>query len=96
MRCSSRLSPPNGCGCVVKITPDGKAIANLYRTVIPLAASYKNTATSNNAIYQTPNPLNYREDLGRIDYRINDSSPGMPRSERPGVTVRIIITKVSK
>ncbi|HMJ61047.1 MAG TPA: carboxypeptidase regulatory-like domain-containing protein, partial [Bryobacteraceae bacterium] len=55
-----------------KITPDGKAIANLYRTVIPLAASYKNTATSNNAIYQTPNPLDYREDLGRVDYRIND------------------------
>jgi hypothetical protein len=26
---------------------------------------------------------------------INDNSPGMPRSERPGVTVRIIITKVS-
>jgi hypothetical protein len=55
-----------------KITADGKAVANLYRTVIPLAASYKNAAVSNNAIFQTPNPLNYREDLGRVDYRIND------------------------
>ncbi len=55
-----------------KITADGKAIANLYRTVIPLAASYKNAAVSNNAIFQTPNPLDYREDLGRVDYRIND------------------------
>jgi hypothetical protein len=54
------------------ITPDGQAIANVYRTVIPLAASYTNAAVSNNTIYQTPNPLNYREDLARIDYRIND------------------------
>jgi hypothetical protein len=31
----------------------------------------------------------------RVCYLISDSSPGMPRSERPGVTVRIIITRVS-
>ncbi|HLJ13539.1 MAG TPA: carboxypeptidase regulatory-like domain-containing protein [Bryobacteraceae bacterium] len=55
-----------------EITPDGKAIANVYRTVIPLAASYKNQAVSNNTIFQTPNPLDYREDLARIDYHIGD------------------------
>jgi Carboxypeptidase regulatory-like domain/TonB-dependent Receptor Plug Domain len=54
------------------ITPDGKAIGNLYRSVIPLAATYTNTPTPNNATFQTPNPLNYREDLARIDYHIND------------------------
>jgi hypothetical protein len=57
-----------------KITPDGQAIANVYRTVIPLAATYTNTAVSNNTIFQTPNPLDYREDLGRIDYHINDKN----------------------
>jgi hypothetical protein len=54
------------------ITPDGQAIANIYRTVIPMAASYTNLPTANNTTFQTPNPLNYREDIGRIDYRIND------------------------
>lgn len=54
------------------ITPDGRAIANVYRTVIPLTASFTNTAVSNNAIFQSPNPLDYREDIGRFDYRIND------------------------
>jgi hypothetical protein len=57
-----------------KITPDGQAIANVYKTVIPLAASYTNKATSNNTIFQTPNPLDYREDLGRVDYHINDKN----------------------
>jgi hypothetical protein len=57
-----------------KITPDGQAIANVYRTVIPSAASYSNKAASNNTIFQTPNPLDYREDLGRVDYHINDKN----------------------
>jgi hypothetical protein len=56
------------------ITPDVKAIANLYRSVIPLAAPLSNTPTSNNATFQTPNPLNYREDMARIDYHINDKN----------------------
>lgn len=55
-----------------QITPQGRAIANIYRTVIPDAAVYTNTPVTNNTIFETPNPLNYREDLGRIDYRIND------------------------
>jgi hypothetical protein len=57
-----------------QITPDGQAIANVYKTVIPLAASYTNKAASNNTIFQTPNPLNYREDLGRVDFHINDKN----------------------
>jgi hypothetical protein len=54
-----------------QITPDGNAIANVYRTVIPLAAIYNNAAVSNNATFENPNPLNYREDIGRLDYVIN-------------------------
>jgi hypothetical protein len=57
-----------------KITPDGQAIANVYRATIPLAASYTNKAVANNTIFQTPNPLDYREDLARVDYHINDKN----------------------
>jgi hypothetical protein len=54
------------------LTADGKAIMNVYRTVIPQAAIYTNTAVSNNTTFENPNPLDYREDIGRFDYRIND------------------------
>jgi hypothetical protein len=54
------------------ISADGQAIINVYKTVIPKAAIFTNQPASNNATFQNPNPLNYREDLGRLDYRIND------------------------
>jgi hypothetical protein len=54
------------------ITADGRAITNVYKTVIPMTAVFTNLPTSNNAIFQNPNPLDYRQDLARIDYRIND------------------------
>jgi hypothetical protein len=38
-----------------------------------MAVVYNSTSpTSNNATFQNPNPLDYREDLGRLDWRIND------------------------
>jgi hypothetical protein len=55
-----------------QMTADGKAIANVYTYVTGLTASFTNTPVANNAIFETPNPLDYREDLGRFDYRIND------------------------
>lgn len=55
-----------------QIGPNGRAIANIYRAVIPQAAIYTNTAVANNTTFESPNPLNYREDLGRLDYHIND------------------------
>jgi len=55
------------------LTPDGIAIANVYRTVIPLAAIYNNAAVSNNATFENPNPLDYREDIARLDYVINNN-----------------------
>ena len=56
---------------LTQITPDGLAIANMYKTVIPIAAIYSNVAATNNAAFSPPNPLNYREDLGRMDYMLN-------------------------
>jgi hypothetical protein len=55
-----------------EITADGRATANVFKTVTPLAAFFSNQPTANNATFQNPNPLDYREDLGRVDYRIND------------------------
>ncbi len=54
------------------ITPDGQAIANVYRTVMPLTAVFSNLPVANNATFQSPNPLDYREDLIRLDYHVND------------------------
>jgi hypothetical protein len=54
------------------ITPDGRAIMNVYKTVTPLAAIFTNTPVSNNATFTNPNPLNYREDIGRVDYKISE------------------------
>ena len=55
-----------------QLTADGKAIANVYHFAIGQAAIYSDTPTTNNGTFEVPNPLNYREDLGRVDYRIND------------------------
>jgi hypothetical protein len=54
-----------------RITPDGFAIANVYRTAIALATAFTDSPVGNNITFQQPNPLDYREDLVRIDYRLN-------------------------
>jgi hypothetical protein len=54
-----------------RITTDGRAIANVYRTAIGLATAFNNNPVANNVTFQQPNPLDYREDLLRIDYKIN-------------------------
>ena len=54
-----------------RITTDGRAIANVYRTAVGLATAFTNSPVGNNITFQQPNPLDYREDLLRIDYRIN-------------------------
>ena len=55
-----------------RITTDGLAIANVFRNAIGLATAFTNSPVGNNVTFQQPNPLDYREDLLRIDYRIND------------------------
>jgi len=54
------------------MTADGQAIASIFKYAISQTATFSNLPVANNAVYQVPNPLNYREDLARIDYRIND------------------------
>jgi hypothetical protein len=54
------------------ITPEGRAIANVYRKQESLASFFNDAPGSNNAILQPDNPLNYRQHLIRIDYHIND------------------------
>ena len=56
-----------------RITTDGAAIANVYRAMIGLATGFTNSPVGNNAIFQQPNPFDYREDILRLDYRINSS-----------------------
>jgi len=56
------------------IVPDGKALGNLYTKMQQLASSYTDTPTGNNTVYQFPNPFNWREDLVRLDYVINDKN----------------------
>jgi hypothetical protein len=53
------------------ITPDGKAIANVYKLMSQQASFFNNAEVSNNVILQPSNPLNFRESLLRLDYRIN-------------------------
>ncbi len=54
------------------ITPDGQAIANVYKTMAGLGLSYSDTATANNLTLAPSNPLNFRQDFVRLDYHIND------------------------
>jgi hypothetical protein len=63
---------PNNTIPASLITADGRAIMNVYKAVIPQAQIFTNTAVSNNVTFASPNPLDYREDLGRFDYKIND------------------------
>src|SRR5882757_3193148 len=53
------------------ISADGTAIANVYRTMSKLGISYTDTPTANNLTLAPSNPLNFREDLVRLDYHIN-------------------------
>jgi hypothetical protein len=54
------------------MTADGKAVMNVYAAMIKYASRYVNTPTSNNATFQVLNPFNWREDIFRLDYQIND------------------------
>ena len=61
------------------ITPDGKAIANVYNTFTKTGAFTDSPAgaaslPSNNLILTPSNPLNFREDIVRLDYRISDQN----------------------
>jgi hypothetical protein len=55
------------------MTADGKAIAKVYQVMSSQSgATFTNQATSNNLTLYPLNPLNFREDILRLDYRISD------------------------
>jgi Carboxypeptidase regulatory-like domain len=61
------------------ITPDGKAIANVYTTMEALGAftdsvAGATTLPANNLLISPSNPLNFREDLVRLDFKINSKN----------------------
>src|SRR5262245_13839915 len=54
------------------LTAEGKAIVNVYNAMERQAAAYTDSPSSNNSIYQQPNPFDNREDIVRLDYRFNE------------------------
>ena len=54
------------------ITPDGRAIANVYATMNKLGQYTDATNASNNLTLTPTNPLDFREDIVRLDFRINE------------------------
>src|SRR5215813_6739811 len=54
------------------ITTDGRAIANVYAAMAGKAAFYADNLISNNALFQLPNPFNFRQEILRLDYRFNE------------------------
>ena len=55
-----------------RITVDGRAISNVFRTAIGLGTAFTNSPVGNNIVFQQPNPLDYREDIVRLDYRFTE------------------------
>jgi hypothetical protein len=54
------------------ITPNGRAIQNVFQQMLPLATSYTDDLRGSNATFQQTNPFDFRQDLVRIDYRFNE------------------------
>ncbi|HEX4168944.1 MAG TPA: Plug domain-containing protein, partial [Bryobacteraceae bacterium] len=56
------------------ITPDGHAIANVYSLMSSEAQAFKNAPVANNLTLAPANPLNFREDIVRLDYIISEKN----------------------
>jgi hypothetical protein len=66
-------TPLPGNNIASMITPDGKAIANVYKLMqSQIASSFNNADVGQNTTFQPNNPSNWREDIIRIDYHPND------------------------
>ncbi|MEP6847621.1 MAG: carboxypeptidase-like regulatory domain-containing protein [Acidobacteriota bacterium] len=55
-----------------RITTDGLAIANVFSQMTGLAASFSNLPVANNSTFQPANPSDFRQELLRMDYILND------------------------
>ncbi|MBV9304602.1 MAG: carboxypeptidase regulatory-like domain-containing protein [Acidobacteriaceae bacterium] len=67
-------TPIPGNNISSRITPDGRAIANVYRIMQGQAQSFTDAAIGNNITFAPNNPLDYREDIVRLDYMINEKN----------------------
>lgn len=54
-----------------RISPNGLAVANVYRAMIGLASSYTDTPTGQNATFQPPISSDFRQEFIRLDYIFN-------------------------
>jgi len=54
-----------------RITTDGRAIAEIYRSMAGEAVEYADTPTANNSTFQLYNPFESRQDIVRIDYQMS-------------------------
>ncbi|MCC6164655.1 MAG: TonB-dependent receptor [Acidobacteria bacterium] len=52
-----------------RISPNGRAFANIYRALQGRAAQWSDTPTVNNATFQEFNPFKHREDIVRLDWQ---------------------------
>jgi hypothetical protein len=52
-----------------RITPNGRAIADIYRAMAGQAVIYNDTPTGNNATFQLYNPFESRQDIARVDFQ---------------------------
>jgi Carboxypeptidase regulatory-like domain/TonB-dependent Receptor Plug Domain len=70
--CTGNATIP-GNNIAAMMTADGKAIANVYKTMATqVASSFNDSDVANNATFAPNNPSNWREDIIRIDYHPND------------------------
>ena len=54
-----------------RITADGLAIADVYRQMTGIAASFNNLPIANNSTFQPGNPSDFRQELLRLDFIAN-------------------------
>ncbi len=67
-------NPIPGNNIASLITPDGKAIGNVYRLMSSRGVAFNDTPTGNNLTLAPSNPLNFHQDLVRLDYQINQKN----------------------
>src|SRR5262245_48343769 len=53
------------------ITADGRAISSVFSAMEARAVSYTDTTSSNNVLFQEPNPFDFRQEILLLDYRFN-------------------------
>src|SRR5947209_10818006 len=56
------------------ITPDGRAIANVYKLMSQQALGFNDAPVANNITLAPNNPFDFREDIVRLDYTINEKN----------------------